>query len=106
MAQPPLHARPASPPLPSQLPEDVRALEECPFPVQWQPVVSILQFQAPDIDGPALRSTLLRKEKVRLLQLYDLVLRLDPATQLYTDVRAAMETHLNAVPGNTLESFL
>jgi hypothetical protein len=52
----------------AQLPEDVRALEDCPFPVEWQPVVSILQFQTPEIDGLALRDTLLRKEKIRVVQ--------------------------------------
>lgn len=51
-----------------QLPEDVRALEDCPFPVEWQPVVSILQFQTPEIDGLALRDTLLRKEMIRVVQ--------------------------------------
>lgn len=51
-----------------QLPEDVRALEECPFPVEWQPVVTMLQFQTPQIDGLSLRDTLLRKEKIRVVQ--------------------------------------
>eukprot|EP00983_Pelagomonas_calceolata_P125990 1161263-Pelagomonas_calceolata.AAC.6 len=117
------------------LPEDVRALEECPFPVEWQPVVSMLQFQTPEIDGLALRNTLLRKEKIRVVQasgrpihaLYfflehqtlkaslcvrtdsdqqlasgpeyfvlDLVLRLDPASQLSQNVRSEMEAHLSS----------
>lgn len=87
-----------------QLPEDVRALEECPFPVEWQPVASILQFQTPEIFGDSHRDTLKQKELVRWLQVVDLLLRTDPSTPLGQDVRTLMEEHVQA--GNPFETFM
>lgn len=78
-------------------------MEECPFPVEWQPVVSILQFQTPEIHGESHRDTLKRKELVRWLQVMDLLLSLDPASQLGQEVRSAMEEHVQA--GNPFETY-
>ena len=78
-----------------QLPQEVRELAECPFPVEWQPVVSLLQIQAPEIDGNSLRDTLKRKEACRTLQFQDLVQRVEAgADQGLLDAKAAWDAFL------------
>lgn len=88
---------------PSQLPEDVKALTDCPFPVQWQPVVYMLQCQTPEVSASALKETLKRKGCTRAISLNELALRLDPASELGVEVRAAMEAHVTA--GAAFETF-
>lgn len=90
-------------PVTPQLPDDVRELTECPFPVDWQPVVSILQCQNPEVNAEGLRDTLKRKDVVRVLNANDLALRADPATEPGQEIRAAMEAHVSA--GNAFETF-
>lgn len=68
----------------------------------WEPVVSLLHFQTPELDGKGLRDTLRRKDLVRVLNLLDLVLRLDPASELALEVRPPLEAHVAA--GNAPET--
>ncbi len=81
----------------------MKDLAECPFEVVWQAVVSVLQFQSPEINGKGLKETLKRKELLRTLVVSDLLLRLDPASPLGAEVRAAMEAHVTT--GATLETY-
>jgi hypothetical protein len=64
----------------------------------------MVQFQTPEINGQGLKETLRRKNVVRILQVLDLLLRLDPASPLGAEVRAAMEAHLAA--GSQLDTFM
>lgn len=79
----------------------MRELSECPFPLDWQPVVSVVQ--APEINLAGLQDTLKRKGLVRVLGVMDLAQRADPATELGQELRAAMEGHVSA--GNAFETF-
>ena len=76
-----------------QLPEDIKALTECPFPVTWRAVVSVVDF-GKYTDGKGLKSTLKRKELARHLVLVDIVQRLDPASALGQEARPVFEAHL------------
>lgn len=57
--------------LPVQLPEELRALAECPFPLDWKPVVTILAHQG-EVHGEGLRETLRRKGLARMVVVMDL----------------------------------
>ena len=78
-----------------QLPQDVRDLAEPPFVVDWHPCVSIVCLAA-GTGVAALKETLRRKEVVRTPVISDLILRLDPVTQLAQEISAAQEDHFNA----------
>ncbi len=86
----------------AQLPQDVRELAEPPFEVDWHAVAAVFQLDAAVRPDP-LKDTLKRKELVKTLSVADLVARLDPATPLGQEVRAAQEAHL--AEGNPFETF-
>ena len=87
----------------AQLPDDIKQLQEPPFTVQWQPVVTLVQLSS-RIRPEPLKETLRRKEQARTPDMFDLSLRLDLTTPLGQEVRAAQEEHV--VAGGTWDSFM
>lgn len=73
-----------------QLPEDVRGMTECPFPVKWSPLATVVTL-ASQIKLDPLRATLKRKEQIRHLNVSELALRLDPASPLAVELRDPMD---------------
>lgn len=78
-------------------------MTEAPFPVRWQPVVTLLELDSAIRPAP-LKDTLKRKEVMRPLLISDLVARLEPEGQLATDIRPAQEEFVAA--GGTYETFV
>ena len=78
-----------------QLPQEVRDLAEPPFTVDWHPVAIIVSV-APGTGLLALKDTLKRKEVVRTPAISDLILRLEPGSQLALEITAAQDEHWNA----------
>jgi len=87
----------------SQLPQDVREMEEAPFLVTWRPVITLMEFSHAIKPAP-LRGTLRRKDLVRTLLVGELVARLDPEGQLAKDTLPSQEEHVAA--GGTYETFV